>query len=288
METQTKNLIKYLILPLLVLSVLFAFYFKHEEQDWLHVNFYDVGQGDAFLITTYEGNQILVDGGPGDTVVEKLAQDLGPYDKDIDMVVLTHAHLDHFEGLIAVMTKYEVEKILMPNVEFKSNEYLAFLDAVKKENAEVLFAIQGQRFFLDRGTVLDILYPATKETIRPKKSADINDTSIVAMLRFGKTNFLLTGDSGKNIESELLPAFNLDADLLKVGHHGSKYSSSEEWLKAVTPKYAVIQLGEKNTYGHPAPEVIDRLKAMNTDTYRSDLHGDVEFVSDGTNIRLQK
>jgi competence protein ComEC len=288
MDAQTKNILKYLILPLIVASVLVFYFGRQEQRDWLmHVDFYDIGQGDSFLITTYEGNQVLVDGGPGDTVLQKLPNDLGLYDKTIEMVVLTHPHLDHFEGLIAVLKKYEVKKVLMPNVEYKSNDYLAFLEAVNNEGSQILYAMQGQRHYLDRGTVLDILYPTTNDVMKPGKSADINDTSIVAMLRFGRTRILLTGDSGKNIEDELLPKFDLDADVLKVGHHGSKHSTSKKFLDEVTPQYSVIQLG-KNNYGHPAPETLSLLESVKTSIFRMDQIGDLEMVSDGSTVTVTR
>jgi competence protein ComEC len=283
MENQTKSLIKYLILPLLVAVVLVGYYSRQETRDWLlHVKFYDVGQGDSFLITTYQGNQVLVDGGPGDAVLQGLAQDMGVYDKTIEMVVLSHGHLDHFEGLISVLRKYKVEKVLMPNVQLSSEPYESFMQAVADEGAQVIHAVQGQRFYLDNATVLDVMYPKFSDAFKPGKNDDINDTSIVAMLRFGKSKILLTGDSGIGIEAELLPSFNLDADLLKVGHHGSKHSSSEEFLAEVTPEFAVIQAGEGNKYGHPTPEILDRLKAIEAQVFRNDTDGAVEFVSDGS------
>ncbi|MBX4187664.1 MAG: MBL fold metallo-hydrolase [Candidatus Doudnabacteria bacterium] len=289
METKTKSILKYLITPLLIVVLFLVFYKGYDNSDrLLHVDFYDVGQGDSFLITTYQGNQILVDGGPGDVILENLASDLGPFDKDLDMIVLTHAHLDHFEGLISVLGKYKVKKILMPNVEFKTNQYLEFLASVREEGAEVIYAVQGLRIYLDNATVLDILHPMQSDVMRPKKSADINDTSIVAMLRFGKTKLLLTGDASMEIENKLLDSFDFDADLLKVGHHGSKYSTSQTFLDEVSPQFAIIQLGKDNDYGHPAPETIKRLEESKVETYRTDFNKNVEFVSDGSSLRLQK
>jgi competence protein ComEC len=284
METQTKNLIKYLILPLSLGLMLVSYYQIKNQPDWLmHINFYDIGQGDSFLVTTYTGNQILIDGGPDDKVVEHLGRDLPFYDKTIEMIVLTHPHLDHVAGLIAVLGKYEVKKVLMPKIEYQSDFYTAFLEAVKDEGSEIIYAVQGQRFFLDQATVLDILYPTTKDTVKPKKSDDINDTSIVAKLTFGKTKMLLTGDAGIEIEAELLPQFDLDVDLLKVGHHGSKHSTSQELLDEVTPKYSVIQVG-KNKYGHPSWEVIDRLNLIHSNIFRNDKNSTIEFTSDGLSL----
>ncbi|HYC79998.1 MAG TPA: ComEC/Rec2 family competence protein [Candidatus Binatia bacterium] len=285
METKTKKLISYIILPLLLALCFVQYLHAQAEPDWLmHVNFFDVGQGDSFLITTYEGNQILVDGGPGKGVLEELGRAVPYYDRVIEMVVLTHPHNDHMEGLVEVLEKYEVKKILMPNVEYKSTVYEEFLRAAKDESAEIVYAAQGQRIYLDKATVLDIMYPLSKEVAKPKKSDDVNDASIVAKVTFGRTKILLTGDAGSDIEKKLLPMFDLDADLLKVGHHGSKHSTSEELLAEATPEYSVIQVGN-NKYGHPAPEILEKLSKINSKVYRNDHQGSIEFVSDGSVFR---
>ncbi len=286
METQTKNLFKFLILPLILAATLSVYYTSHAQSDFLlHVKFYDIGQGDSYMITTYQGNQILVDGGPGKSIVELLSQDMPFYDNTIEMMILTHAHLDHMEGLISVLGKYEVKKILLPHVEYKSDLYDEFLSAVDTEHAEVVYAAQGQRIWLDEATVLDVLYPISQDAAHPKKSDDLNDTSIVAELTFGKTKLLLMGDAGKEIEAELLPKFDLDVDLLKVGHHGSKHSTSPELLLEATPEFAVIQYG-KNKYGHPTPETVDLLKKDNIKVFDTFGHN-LEFVSDGATIQMR-
>lgn len=284
METQTKSLLKFLIVPLLLACFLIVSFSSASEEDWLMtVSFFNVGQGDAALIETYQGQQILIDGGPGDGVVQELGKTLPFYDRDLDMIILTHPHADHLEGLIPVLEKYHVKKIVMPNVSFKSDGYEAFLNSAKSEDTEIIFAVQGQRIYLDNATVLDILYPSTSKTAFPKQSAEVNDSSIVAKLTFGTSKMLFTGDSGTNIEDELIKSFNLDVDLLKVGHHGSKHSTSDRFLKATTPEVAIIQVG-KNNYGHPAQDVLDRLKAHNTKVLRNDLSGTIEIQSDGSKL----
>jgi beta-lactamase superfamily II metal-dependent hydrolase len=151
---------------------------------------------------------------------------------------------------------------------------------VEEEHAQVIHAVQGQRIWLDSATVLDVLHPMQGE-IRPSKGDDINDTSIVAVLTFGKSKMLLTGDAGIEIESKLLPHFDFNSDLLKVGHHGSKHSTSENFLDEVTPQFAVIQSGTGNRYGHPTPEILSRLESNGIEVLRNDKMGDVEMVSDG-------
>lgn len=285
METKIFRVFKIVLVPLLVATALVVYFDLQRQPDWLmRVEFFDVGQGDAFMITTYQGNQVLVDGGPGNSVLQALGASMPLLDKKIEMMVLTHPHADHLEGLIPVLHRYEIEKILMPNVAAGSSTYDEFLAAARQEQSEIIYAQQGQRIWLDNATVLDVLHPASRAEWRPGKNDDLNDTSVVARVVFGRTALLLTGDAGKNIESELVGRFNLKADLLKVGHHGSKYSTSGEFLGQVSPTYAVIQSGEGNRYGHPAPETLELLEVAGVDVFRNDTHGQINFWSDGSRL----
>jgi competence protein ComEC len=286
METQTYRILKFIIIPLLIATAL-VFYFESETRRHREMQavFFDIGQGDAFMVTTYEGNQVLVDGGPGSRVLEGLGRAMPFFDRKIEMMVLTHAHLDHLDGLVPVMRRYQVGKILLPNVDYNSAPYEEFLNEARREGSEIIYAVQGQRIWLDQSTVLDVMHPQSKESMAFGKNDDLNDSSIVAMLIFGKVKMLLTGDAGANIESGLLPRFNLDADLLKVGHHGSKYSTSQEFIDEVTPEFSVISSGE-NKYGHPDPGVIERLKGKNSQVLRTDQVGDIEFHSDGMRLYI--
>jgi len=286
MEIQTKNIIKLLILPLALVAAI-VFHYGHDSRPeyLLRVSFLDVGQGDAILITTHQGNRVLIDGGPGDSVLEELGKDVPIYDKTIDMVILSHAHADHFEGLTAVLKRYQVRRIMLPNLDYSSSAYDSFKAAMANEGAEVTYAVQGQRAWLDEATAFDVLSPKFTQPFDPPKNYDINDSSVVAMLTFGTTKILFTGDAGFEQEAELLPQFDLDADLLKVGHHGSKSSTSREFLAEVTPLFAVIQSGEGNRYGHPSPEALARLAEVGAQIYRTDSGQRLEFVSDGSSIR---
>lgn len=286
METQTFRIFKFVLMPLLIATVL-VFYFEFETRHhWeLRADFYDIGQGDAFMITTYEGNQILFDGGPGSKVLEGVGHSMPFFDRTIEMMVLTHAHLDHLDGLIHILRRYEVKKILMPNTNYKSEPYEEFLNEVKREGSEVVYAAQGQRIWLDKSTVFDVMHPDIQEEMVFGKNDDLNDSSIVGMLTFGKTKMLLTGDSGFDIEAKLLPRFNLNADLLKVGHHGSKYSTSQELVDEVTPEFSIISSGE-NKYGHPDAGVIQRLEQANSQVLRTDQKGTIRFRSDGARLNL--
>lgn len=284
METQTKKFLSFIILPLCIIALLAVLVWPQTNPEpVMRVHFYSVGQGDASFIETYEGNQVLIDGGPNSSVLEKLGADMPFWDRTIEMVILTHAHADHVNGLVDVLKRYKVKKIMLPNTEYKSNPYDEFLNLLKKENAEIIFAKQGQRVYLDRSTVFDVYFPLTDDVAKPKQSDDVNDTSIVGKLSFGKNKILFMGDAGTEIEFLLLPHFNLDADVLKVGHHGSRHSTSKELLDEVTPYASVVEVGE-NPYGHPTSEVINLLQEINSQIYRTDRDGDIEFVADGINL----
>ncbi|HYE22638.1 MAG TPA: MBL fold metallo-hydrolase [Verrucomicrobiae bacterium] len=294
METKTIKLIRYLILPLAIFSLLgFVAWYQNNPDYKLHVNFYDVGQGDSIFIKTYLGTQILLDGGPSNKVLEHLGQDLPFFDRLIDLVILSHPHADHVSGLIEVIKKYKVGKVLMPEVEFDSAAYKEFRSLIEEKKIEKIYAYVGQRIYLDNATVLDIYFPDRGKIVADNNSHGIqsskrnpNDSSIVAKLSFGKNRFLFTGDAGHDIENLLLPKFNMDADVLKVGHQGSKHSTSDGWLKEVTPIYSVISVG-KNSYGHPTNEVLENLQEINSRIFRTDQNGTIRMSSDGYKIFMK-
>ena len=283
MEIQTKQLLKYLIAPLLlVATVVWVANFQRQPDFLMHIDFLDVGQGDAIFIQTYLGNQILIDGGPSSAVLAELGESLPPMDRSLDMVILTHPDADHITGIVEVLRRYKVKKVLFTGVKVDTAADREFERLLEQNHTETIYAHQGQRVWLDQATVFDIYWPRS-QPIEIIKTA--NDTSIIGKLSFGKVQILLTGDATSRVEDEILPLFNLDADLLKVGHHGSKSSTSAEWLKEVTPDYAAIQVGASNTYSHPTREVLDRLTSSGTRIFRTDLDGTIRFTSDGVTFK---
>jgi len=292
MERQTKKLCTYLILPLaLLVAAVSLAYFQSKPDFLMHAEFFDVGQGDAEFVRTFMGSKILIDGGPSDQVLQELGKNLPFYDRAIDLVVLTHPHADHISGLIDVLKRFEVKKILLPNVKYDSSAYKELLDLADQKHIEKIYALQGQRIWLDSATVLDVLYPAQKliDATQAKEgfgadSIDLNNTSIVAQLIFGKIKILFTGDAGSDVESALSQGFDLKSDILKVAHHGSKYSNSSIFFDDVKPEFAVIEVGKDNSYGHPAAETLDGLFAVEANVLRTDLVHTVEFTSNGEGV----
>lgn len=254
----------------------FAALAKGQQGNFATAHFFDVGQGDAIYIRTAEGNDILIDGGPGDAILGKLGRAMPFNDRTIELVILTHPHADHVSGIIEALKRYGVKNILMPESVYDSATYGRFLELVKEKRVKIILPKLSQRIFFDRETVFDVYFPITGKFA--KLPGDINDVSIVGKLSFGESNILLTGDAGRDIEKLLIALhLPLDSEILKVGHHGSRHSSSPEFVKAVSPEESVISVGKGNNYGHPHPEVLGVLASSSLEILRTDERGDVVF-----------
>lgn len=249
----------------------------------LRVVLLDVGQGDAILITTPGRQQVLVDGGPDLTVLERLGEEMPFFDRRIELMILSHTDADHVTGLIEVLRRYAVEKVLMTGVARETAIYQAFLDAVRESGAEVIIAEAKNDLDLGGGVILDVLWP--EASLFGQEMKEPNNASIVVKLvwkehdptsPFGLrgASVLFTGDIEEEVEEQLLIAgMNLDADVLKVPHHGSKTSSSEAFLLAIDPELALISVGKDNRYGHPHPAVLARYAALGIPVRRTDEEG---------------
>jgi len=264
-----------------------AFFQSSAESKALEVAFLDVGQGDAILIKTPDHQRILIDGGPSNAVVNKLGENLPFFEKEIDLIILTHPHADHLDGLIEVLKRYEVKKILSTGVTHTTPDYLAWLEEIKNKNIPMEIAVAGQMFDFGGGVEMEILYPA--EDLTGKSVENLNDTSIVAKLIFGQTSFLFTGDAEMEVEEKLISGgADLKADVLKVGHHGSKNATGEDFLEKVQPRFAVISVGADNQFGHPNAMTLKRLEKIGAEILRTDEDGDIKMVSDGIKVEIKE
>lgn len=256
-----------------------AYYFKEKP---LEVSFFDVGQGDAIFIETPKRQQILIDGGPSSVILEKLGKEMPFWDRTIELVILTHPEKDHLSGLVEVLKKYQVKNIFWTGIVRNTVEYQEWLKALEKEGAKIFIAKAGQKIIISR-TVLEILHPF--ESIQGRGLKDSNNTSVVVRLGFGESSFLFTGDLPAFQERELVSrGADIDSDVLKVGHHGSKTSSSEDFIKEVSPELAIISAGKNNSYGHPHQEVLDVLGKYGIKILRTDQNGDIKIFSDGKKL----
>lgn len=258
-----------------------------QKDGLLKIYFFDVGQGDAIFIETPNGTQILVDGGPDNKVVQELAEVMPFYDRDVDMVIATHPHADHIAGLIEVLERYDVKTILEAKESYSSPVFSAWHDAEANENANLIEAKAGQVTDLGNEVKLTVLYPdKSYGGILLNKPHWAN---VVIMLTYKNFSLLLTGDMEKPVESTMInEGLDLHADILKIGHHGSKTSSSDKFLNAVRPQLAFIEVGAHNLYHHPSPEVIQRLENLGIKYYRSDLDGHTEIITDGQSFKAVK
>jgi competence protein ComEC len=255
---------------------------------YLEVNFLNVGQGDSAFIETPGNNQILIDGGPDSTVLGKLGQNMPFWDKTLDLVILTHPEKDHMQGILYVLQKYKADYILWSGVTKTAPEYdawLAVLEKQKKMGAKILIAEAGQE--IKAGNVLiDTIYPLENMEGKEMKSSS-NDSCVVSKLIYSKNSFLFTGDIDTTAEKKIVNSGEIiSSDVLKVAHHGSKYSTSDLFLAGLGAKLAVIEVG-KNSYGHPTDEVLNRLENFGIKVLRTDQSGDIKMVSDGKNIYIK-
>ncbi|MDD5551949.1 MAG: MBL fold metallo-hydrolase [Candidatus Pacebacteria bacterium] len=259
----------------------FILNYKQVSESIVEVNFFDVGEGDSILIEMPNSNQIIIDGGLSQDVVSKIAKEMPFFDRKIEMIILTHPDKDHVTGLFEVFDVFEVEKVLMPEIKGKEEKkelYVNFKEAVREEGSKIIFAKQGQKISFPGEVYFLIFWPA-----KDFFSSDINDFSIVGKLIFEETSFLFTGDISDKIEEKLiLDNFLLKSDILKVAHHGSKYSTSDKFLAEIIPGVAVISVG-KNSYGHPTREVLERLEKYDIKTLRTDKNKDIKIISNGKN-----
>ncbi|MBU4000390.1 MBL fold metallo-hydrolase [Patescibacteria group bacterium] len=283
-----KRKIKFIIIGILAVAVFLVWsaYFSSQPNDKMKVYFFDVGQGDAAMIETPNRNQILIDGGPDNSILSKLGRVMPFYDRTIELVILTHPDSDHLAGLVEVMKNYEIGAILTNGRDCASAICQEFSRIVKQKNIKTITADIGQKIDFGSGVKMDILLPAKPSLtkVADGKSED-NNLSIISRLAYGADSFLFTGDAEAKEEMELISACpDLKAEVLKVAHHGSKNSTSELFLDKVRPKFSIISSGAKNRYGHPKPETLEKLKKIGAEILRTDLWGDIKLESEGKGV----
>ena len=256
----------------------------------LHITALDVGQGDAILVETPTGVTMLVDGGPDpELTLRHLGANLPFHVRAIDLLVLTHPHQDHVGGLVEVLERFEIGAVLHAGIGFENAAYDRLMADAEAGSVPVGIARAGQRLALDEFTGIEILYPTEADARAPLPEGDINNGSVVLLVRHGGFSAILTGDAEAPVEGALVARGALGpVDLLKVGHHGSHSSTTPDFVAALRPGVAVISAGVDNEYGHPAPETLATLGALpDIAVYRTDRQGDVEIVTDGRTYRVR-
>ncbi len=272
-------------------------YFYTLPDGRLHIVFCDVGQGDAIYINTPANKDMLIDGGPDDSVLVCLGKHMPFYDRTIDVAVLSHPQKDHLYGFISVLQRYRVKYIVIGIEGNDTKEYKALKKIIQEKKIVVKNLYAGDEFFLGQ-VKAKILWPQKQwvamrvEGLDPpgvldnrvlgfSTNQDINLFSPYILVSLGNFKALFTGDGGKDIQSEVGKSNNLlSANLLKVPHHGSKTALLPEFLQKVQPQIAIISVG-KNSYGHPAAETLKLLQDTGVIIRRTDREGDIEIISDG-------
>lgn len=254
----------------------FASIISGAKNEGVKVVFFDVGQGNSVFIEASNNNQVLIDGGPGSQILNKLGETMSFFDRTIDVVILTHPDADHLNGLVDVLKKYDTGEIVEPCIGESGAAYGEWNKLIEEKKIHRTCAEFRQKIKLAKDVELNVLYPF--KPLEGTSFKNTNDSSLIIKMSYNENKILLTGDAEEKTEYQLINSgVDVSAQIFQVGHHGSKSSTSENFLKAVNPEIAIIQVGKNNRYGHPSQEVLSRLKNISAKIFRTDLDGDIEF-----------
>jgi len=247
------------------------------------IYFLNVGQGDSEMVVLQNNVKVLIDGGPDKKILENIPEVLSYFDRHIDLVVMSHPQLDHFGGLIEVLKRYQVGAFIWNGIENNTESFAELKKVIKENNIPQIILAEGDKIKYQENE-FKVLFPSGNLLATDNKK-NINDDALVLELASPNGSALFTADIGKNIEDYLIGKYNLNVDILKVGHHGSKTSSVAEFLKSVSPKISVIEVG-KNSYGHPTKEALARLSDVGSKIFRTDKNGIIKLVLDNNKINV--
>lgn len=247
------------------------------ESNLVKVNYIDVGQGDSELIQS-NGNNMLIDAGTKDSEDALDSYLRGANVREINVLVATHPHADHIGGMVKILQNYKVDKVIMPKVTTNTETFKDLLTSIKVKGLKITAPTPGTSFKLGAATCT-ILAPLGN------KYENLNNYSVVIKMVNGKNSFMFDGDAESESENEMIKSgYDISAEVLKLGHHGSRTASSDEFLDQVKPKFAIISCGKNNDYGHPHDETIKKLLKRHISFYRTDVNGSIICLSDGKNI----
>lgn len=276
---------RWVIAPVLLVAILTSYAAFSMPDDKLRVSFLDVGEGDATIIQ--KGNtQVIIDGGPSpQAVMLALSKQMPFWDRKIELLILTHPHQDHLAGLVEVLRRYKVEKVIYPLTDYNSPAFEEWLRLIDEKDVESAIACVGQQINAGKETLIKVLHPPAELLAGTESTVD--DNSVVVLVKSGEISFLLTGDIMHEAEWELIrDRADIACTVLKVAHHGSDTSSTLEFLRVASPLIAVISCGAENKFGHPNDVVMARLtEAIGADNiYRTDIDGTIIFITDGKRL----
>jgi competence protein ComEC len=270
------------ILASVLLILIWLFFSSSGATDKLVVYFLDIGQGDATLIRTPGGQNILIDGGPDNNLLGQLGEVLPWWERKIDYVIISHYHDDHFLGLMELLKKYKVTNILVTAQQPPDFNYQVWLDVLKQHHLQPTIVKLGEKFVLNNDLSWQVL-------AADDDHKDYNENSLVLRLSYKNIDFLMMGDLPIGGEEKLLNNnFGLESEILKVGHHGSKYSSGEDFLSVVKPRICVIESGLDNKFGHPHQETLQRLEKVGCQIRNTQIDGQISILTDGFSYQVSR
>ncbi len=262
---------KRIIIGLTIIILSFLLTIPYRENS-LEVSFFDVGQGDSALIEVNDKN-ILIDGGPDNIVLRRLGESLSFFDRRIDIIILSHYHDDHLTGLIEVLKRYQVDKVIYLKNSPSSLVFESFLKTIKSKNIDFLALDNIIDIDLGDNCFLNLISPNILDV--PKNG----NNSIIAKLDCFEKKFLFSGDNEYKVEKALLNSgLDLEVDIFKASHHGSKTSNREDFLQAISPNQVIVSSGKDNRFNHPSDEVIERLDDLGIEIYRTDQQGTIRII----------
>ena len=267
---------------ILILICLIAYYFYDNfrfNDGKLHLVFCNVGQGDAIFVRTPSGVDILFDGGPDSSVLNCLSRHMPFFDRDLELVFLSHPHADHYMGLIDVLKRYKVLSFNTEKIKSSTISYKELENQIKNNYVSERFLTEGDIYKISDGVVIKMLWPQKKfiDSINPTADLDKNSISLIEMLSFNKINSLLTADIQSNVIDKIYSDYG-NFDIIEISHHGSKTGTDKSTFNSEKPKYVVISVGKGNNYGLPSSYVLSILKEKGINIKRTDQGKDVEFV----------
>ena len=263
----------------LIIGVFLIFQLPYQK---ILVSFLNVGQGDSIFIRTPDDYTVLIDGGPSANVLDELGEVVPIYNRTIDLIILSHPHADHVNGLVEVAKRFKVEKVLIVGTPYHNAFYKEFLRVINQNEIPLKIAQSNHDIKLGNYVFIDVVWPIN--SMVGKHFENVNNASLSVRILFEDYSVLLTGDAEIEQEKEIADSgFDIKADILKAGHHGSRTASSEEFLDEVNPEIAVIQTEKENDFSHPHKEILQKFFEREIEVRRNDVEGRIDFV-----IRLTK